>query len=191
MIESRFIMFFFIFIVICFIGIGAINLELKDRKYVSFLACLLSLMIIVGTCFFPFPYQDELLESMISGKEGLVNNFIPFRTILTMIKDTIMHDSYGIICYQFFGNIILFMPLGFSLCFYLEEKRKFLKMLGCVVLVTVLTETGQGVLNSLIQVNYRSVDVDDVMLNTFGGVLGFEFASFVVPVLRRIFGKKK
>ena len=159
MIESRFIMFFFIFIVICFIGIGAINLELKDRKYLSFLTCLLSLMIIVGACFFPFPYQDELLESMISGKEGLVNNFIPFRTILTMIKDTIMYDSYGIICYQFFGNIILFMPLGFSLCFYLEENRKFLKMLGCVVLVTVLTEMGQGVLNSLIQVNYRSLSL--------------------------------
>lgn len=191
MIEPRFIMFFFMFIIISFLVIGIISTDLKDKKYLSFLACMLSLMIIVGICFFPFPYQDELIESMISGKEGLSNNFIPFRTILLIFKDAVKYHSYGIICYQFFGNIVLFMPLGFSLFYYLKENRKFLRMLCCTLFITFFVEAEQGLFNFMLEVNYRSIDVDDVILNTIGGILGFCFAAFVVPTLKTLFDKQK
>lgn len=191
MIEPRFIAFFFIFIIISFITIGIINLDLKDKKFFSFLGCILSLMLIVGICFFPFPFQDELLESMISGNEGLSNNFVPFRTILSIFKDTIVYHAYSAICYQFFGNIILFMPLGFSLFYYLKENRKFLRMLCCIVLITLFVEAEQGLFNFMLQVNYRSVDIDDVILNTIGGIVGFCFATFVVPTLKTLLNKQK
>lgn len=187
MITSRFITFFFMFIMVSFITIGAINSNLKDKKFLSFLGCMLSLMAIVAICFFPFPYQDELLESMISGNEGLTNNFIPFRTIVSIFKDTIVYHAYNTLCYQFFGNIVLFMPLGFSLFYYLKEKRKFIRALCCIIFITFLVEAEQGLFNSMLQVNYRSVDIDDVMLNTLGGILGFCFALFVVPKLKNSF----
>jgi glycopeptide antibiotics resistance protein len=71
------------------------------------------------------------------------------------------------------------MPLGFSLFYYLKENRKFLKMLCCVIFTTVLVEMEQGFFNTILQVNYRSVDIDDVILNTLGGILGFYFAVYL------------
>ena len=191
MIESRFIAFFFCFIVISFTFIGIVNLDLKDKKFLSLFGCMLSLMLIVGICFFPFPFQDGLVETMITGNEGVANNFIPFNTIILLFEDTITYKAYGIMCYQFFGIIILFMPLGFSLFYYLKEKRKFLKMLCCVIFTTVLVEMEQGLFNTMMQVNYRSVDIDDVILNTLGGVLGFCFAAFIIPILKKIINKIK
>ena len=191
MIEVQFISFFLAFIVISFVVIGIINLDVKDRKFLSFFGCMISLMLIVGICFFPFPFQDELLEAIVAEKEGVSNNFIPFRTIFLIFKDIITNHSYSTLCYQFFGNIILFMPLGFSLFYYLKKEKKFLKMLCCIIFVTILVEVEQGIFNAMMQVNYRSVDIDDVMLNTLGGILGFCFASFIVPEITKLFHKSK
>jgi len=189
MIELQFILFFLAFIVISFIAIGIINLDVKDRKFLSLFGCMISLMLIVGICFFPFPFQDELLESMIAGNEGLSNNFIPFKTIFLIFKDVIIYHSYGSLCYQFFGNIVLFMPLGFSLFYYLKQEKKFLKMLCCITFVTILVEAEQGIFNAMMQINYRSVDIDDIMLNTLGGILGFCIALFIVPELKSFLKK--
>jgi hypothetical protein len=60
---------------------------------------MLSLMLIVGICFFPFPFQDELIETMIAVNEGVANNFIPFHTITVLFKDAIAYKRYGVICY--------------------------------------------------------------------------------------------
>lgn len=191
MIRSRFILFFFMFIVISFITIGMINSNIKEKKFLSAFCCMISLMLIVAVCFFPFPYQSELLESMISGNEGISNNFIPFSTILSIFKDTVTNHSYSTLCYQFFGNIVLFMPLGGSLFYYLKDNRKFLRMLCCIILITFFVEAEQGFFNAILQINYRSVDIDDIILNTLGGILGYCFVAFIVPKLKTIFEKLK
>ena len=58
-------------------------------------------------------------------------------------------------------------------------------------LVTVLVEVWQGAFNAMLQVNYRCVDIDDVMLNTIGGIFGFCVAYFGIPRLQTIFKKTK
>ena len=155
------------------------------------MGCLLSVMLIVCVCFFPFPYQDELLQTMITDGEGLGNNFIPFHTIISIFGETITYHTFGTLCYQFFGNILLFIPFGFSLCYYFKEGKKFFKVLCCIILVTVLVEVWQGAFNAMLQVNYRCVDIDDVMLNTIGGILGFCVAYFGIPWLQTIIKKTK
>lgn len=190
MITTRFIAFFLIFIIVCFITLGIINLDIKDKKFLSFVGCLLSLMFIISICFFPFPYQDELLESMISNNEGLSNNFIPFCTIISILKDTITYHSYIILCYQFFGNIILFIPLGFSSFYYFKNNKRFLRTVCFSLLISFFVEAEQGLFNSMLRVNYRSVDIDDIILNTMGGILGYSFAAIIVPKLKEIFIKQ-
>ena len=83
------------------------------------------------------------------------------------------------------------MPFGFSLCYYFKEGKKFFKVLCCIILVTVLVEVWQGAFNAMLQVNYRCVDIDDVMLNTIGGIFGFCVAYFGIPRLQTIFKKTK
>ena len=109
----------------------------------------------------------------VDGSFGLGNNFIPFHTIISIFGETVTYHTYGTLCYQFFGNILLFIPFGFSLCYYFKGGKKFFKVLCCIILVTVLVEVWQGAFNAMLQVNYRCVDIDDVMLNTIGGIFGF------------------
>lgn len=191
MITAQFILFFFAFLVICIFVMGALNRDLRDKRYLSTMGCLMSVMLIVCVCFFPFPYQDELLQTMITDGEGLGNNFIPFHTIISIFGEAITYHTYGTLCYQFFGNILLFIPFGFSLCYYFKEGKKFFKVLCCIILVTVLVEVWQGAFNAMLQVNYRCVDIDDVMLNTIGGIFGFCVAYFGIPRLQTIFKKTK
>lgn len=48
-----------------------------------------------------------------------------------------------------------------------------------------------GAFNAMLQVNYRCVDIDDVMLNTIGGIFGFCVAYFGIPWLQTIIKKTK
>ena len=180
MITAQFILFFFAFLIICMFVMGALNRDLRDKRYLSTMGCLLSVMLIVCVCFFPF-----------TDGEGLGNNFIPFHTIISIFGETITYYTFGTLCYQFFGNILLFIPFGFSLCYYFKEGKKFFKVLCCIILVTVLVEVWQGAFNAMLQVNYRCVDIDDVMLNTIGGILGFCVAYFGIPWLQTIIKKTK
>ncbi|SDB33314.1 VanZ family protein [Eubacterium oxidoreducens] len=191
MIGSQFIAVFFGFILVNFVFIGVLNSDFKNKQYLSLCGCIFSLMIIVCICFFPFPFQSELIESMIDGNEGLSNNFIPLKSIVFIVKDSIEFKVYGMIFYQIFGNILLFMPLGFSLFCYLKEKNKFFKILCCVLFTSVFVEVGQCFFNTMIEVNYRSVDIDDILLNTLGGILGFRFAYSIIPKFNHLLNKTK
>ena len=80
--------------------------------------------------------------------------------------------------------------LVFHFAIILKEAKSF-EVLCCIILVTVLVEVWQGAFNAMLQVNYRCVDIDDVMLNTIGGILGFCVAYFGIPWLQTIIKKTK
>lgn len=88
-----------------------------------------------------------------------VNNFIPFKEIF----------RYSIGSTKFmkniFGNILLFVPFGFFSSYYLRHK----KMITPVVLTLVVSLTIE-----IVQYNIgRVFDIDDIILNVVGGILGF------------------
>ena len=186
MITAQFMLFFFAYIFIGIFLIGIFNKELNKIKFWGLLGCIISLMLIIMICFFPFPIQQELLEEMKENNEGLGYNFVPFRSVLSIVKETVQYRSVGLLCYQVFGNIVLFMPFGLSLLYYLDGDKKFIKILALSFLISVLVEVEQGLLNSLIGINYRSVDIDDVILNTFGGTMGYVFGTNIIPVIKKL-----
>ena len=81
MITAQFILFFFAFLIICMFVMGALNRDLRDKRYLSTMGCLLSVMLIVCVCFFPFPYQDELLQTICC----LPNNFSLYPVISYLV----------------------------------------------------------------------------------------------------------
>jgi glycopeptide antibiotics resistance protein len=90
-------------------------------------------------------------------------NFVPFKTIASLLAG---RGNHLIAMVNLLGNILPFMPVGFlsPLAFPLATWRKAL-VLG------VLT----GLTCEVMEVVYRVgiFDVDDVILNAFGVVLGF------------------
>lgn len=100
------------------------------------------------------------------------NNFIPFREIFRYKLGSRLFFKNVI------GNILLFLPYGFFASFYLKEERPsiilLLTLIGSVVIETVQMSIG------------RVFDVDDILLNTIGGFLGFSLYSFFVFVSKKI-----
>lgn len=87
------------------------------------------------------------------------SNFVPFKEIF----------RYSIGSNKFIknvlGNIILFIPFGF-LSSYLLKNRK----LG---VITILTIIASGTIETVQYYIGRVFDIDDIILNLLGGIIGF------------------
>lgn len=104
-------------------------------------------------------------------------NLIPFHTIMNYIKATGTINT-SIVITNLVGNILAFMPLGFFLPLLF---RRFLKVWSTILVVFASTLTVE-----CLQFVYRvgSFDVDDLILNTVGGALGFIIFKMTSLVLK-------
>lgn len=87
------------------------------------------------------------------------HNFIPFREIL----------RYKIGSSRFYwnvlGNIMIFVPFGFFVSSYLNSQK-----MNKPLLITFITSLTIELVQMFIE---RSFDVDDILLNCTGGLIGF------------------
>lgn len=93
-------------------------------------------------------------------------NFIPLFTI-KLYLNTRLRAEYSF--ENLIGNIVLFIPLGILLPLLFKGTRSLWKILIISFLVSLAFEVIQ-----LITV-LGSFDVDDILLNTSGGVIGYLF----------------
>ncbi|MCY7844012.1 VanZ family protein [Bacillus haynesii] len=133
---------------------------------------------VIAMTLFPFPYQKELIEAMIKENLGINHNLIPFKTII----ETIKFDSAMFIM-QVGGNILLFIPLGFILSILFPIKKSTVVLIGFGISLTI--ELIQFVCGLFIGYNYRSFDVDDLILNTLGTIIGLLLYKLFYGVLKK------
>ena len=99
------------------------------------------------------------------------NNFIPFKEILRY------NITSRLFIKNVLGNLILFAPFGFFTSLYLKVEKMHLP-----VVLTLITSIAIEIVQMCIG---RVFDVDDIILNLIGGILGF----FIYDILRIIAGK--
>ena len=102
---------------------------------------------------------------MINGEYRRLN-LVPFKTISTYMT-LLSAGRQGVAVLNLVGNIILFMPMAVYLPYFFKFLRKFWKDMIAVLVLIILIEiveyvTGRG-----------SLDIDDVILNLIGGVIGY------------------
>jgi glycopeptide antibiotics resistance protein len=83
-----------------------------------------------------------------------------------------------------FYNVLLLMPLGFFLGFLFEVKRKR-SAIFLVFLTSLLIETVQWILSATGFIWGRTFNVDDLLLNTIGGLIGFVMYKIVQKIISR------
>ena len=71
------------------------------------------------------------------------------------------------------GNVAAFVPLGFLPPILWPRLRGIRATLAITVLASAAIEAGQFVLSAVAGYRYRSPDVDDVIVNAVGGILGY------------------
>lgn len=95
-------------------------------------------------------------------------NLVPFKTIVELLNNDL---SLYIIASNLLGNIILTLPIGIFIV-YQWKQIKFLHLLCIALAVPIVIETVQCILY-YIGYGSRSIDIDDVILNMTGILIGY------------------
>lgn len=101
------------------------------------------------------------LFELVTSRDVYINgtNLVPFRE---MFRYPVGSENFN---RQVIGNILLFMPFGFFATYYTKIK-KISSISFMSILVSLTIEVVQKYIG-------RSFDVDDIILNVVGGILGF------------------
>lgn len=148
-------------------------------RFIAYIMALFALAGIIIIAYFPFPVQQEEIALNIEQQLGQTNNFVPFRSILGYAKE-FCAGYESVLLFQCIGNIVLFLPYGFFVSIINWKRKKQKRTVFFICFFTSLSiELMQGMFNLLLGYCYRSVDVDDLILNIFGGMLGSVLADFI------------
>ena len=136
--------------------------DANESKYALWGGRVLFMIYVAGLCYFLFFAENY---GRIFGQEIYRYNLIPFREIERFWKyreELGIHSFYNLI-----GNMLLFAPAGFFIPILCEGKKGFLFTV-CITLQMSLTV-------EILQLVFRvgTFDVDDLILNTLGGIIGY------------------
>lgn len=147
----------------------------------------------------PLPESRDIIS--LYGANRTMYNLIPFQWIFDIARETsvsILHPSSYLhilkenAFQQVVFNIVLTIPLGIYLRYYFERKLKQVILIS--LLVSLFFELSQLTgLFFLYNAPYRLFDVDDLFLNTVGGLIGYAitpFVSFLLPKINSLNSKK-
>lgn len=104
-------------------------------------------------------------------------NFIPFKTIISFIKSSYKLNLEVVIT-NILGNIIAFIPMGFFLPIVFKKMNRF----KIVVYIILFSTSSIEIFQYLLGVG--TTDIDDIILNTLGGILGFILYRIGVKIIR-------
>lgn len=104
----------------------------------------------------------SLAEAIMRFRGNVGVNKIPFHTIRIYLKHA---SNVQYLWINVIGNIVMFIPWGFGLPLLWEKYQSAFKVAFMSLMLPILIEFFQLFVG-------RSVDVDDVILNFIGGVLG-------------------
>lgn len=126
------------------------------------------LLIVMKVIIFKYPLE-QLGEIAATWEKGVIlegldtANFTLFKTIRMYIDYSYMLNSFE----NLVGNVVVFIPFGFLLPYVWQWGRNFLVMLLNAFLFVLGIEVFQ------LFSAFGAFDVDDILLNCFGAVLGY------------------
>lgn len=138
-----------------------LSAELLALGYASWLAGLLFFPIVID----PVTRADLAREAAAPGSWV---NLVPLRTVAELLA----RDSSTQAVRQLGGNLLLFVVPGMALAVLSRGMRRFGTFLSAATAIALGIEALQCVMR-LACVGTRSVDIDDVVLNVAGLVLGW------------------
>ena len=136
--------------------------DAKMTNYALWVGRVLFMIYLAGLCYFLFFAENY---GRVTGLEKYRYNLVPFREIERFWKyrrELGIHSFHNLA-----GNILGFMPAGFFIPIMWKDKRGFF--------FTVCMTFQMSLHAEILQLIFRvgSFDVDDLLLNTFGGILGY------------------
>lgn len=159
---------------------------LSVKRSIALYAFIFYLQTIYLLAVLPLPASQDVVNDSRTITSFM--QLIPFHFISDIAKENIAWNVYAIATaqpiYQLIFNILMFVPLGIFLRNLFKLSFKKVILIG--FLVSLFLELTQlSGLYFIYPKPYRLFDVDDLMANTLGAILGFQLA----PILSILFPK--
>lgn len=107
-------------------------------------------------------------------------NLYPFKTIVDYFMNSGKY-SFHVLFINLAANIVTFIPLGFFVSLLFKRFNNIIIIVVSSIIITTVIETMQFVFNVGV------FDIDDIILNTSGCIIGFIFYK----IIKCILGKQK
>ena len=157
------------------------RIRVKVNKFREVCLGLFVVFMMALLCFVWHGYYGEPQTMLLRAKvrlhtmEGI--NLVPFRTIRDYYRVYGVHGNlFGI---NIYGNILMFVPWGFGLMLLWKKNRTIPRTVFFALALPLLIECVQLFIG-------RQVDVDDVLLNFTGALLGALLYCVLVLIFPKI-----
>lgn len=146
------------------------------KKYSRYIFILYFLVLIFVLIFkFPSPIFWKLIEHWKSGRKIYLEppHLVPFEIITYYVKSA--HSFSDWFFKNLMCNVVMFMPCGFLVPLFVRRNKWWQVLLFGAVLSLVI-ELAQWIIRIGI------FDIDDVILNSFGTIIGFGIYKLIYSV---------
>lgn len=150
-------------------------MKIKNKKTIKYIFKIIFLLYIVILTYFLF-FSERY--GRLSTNTEYRYNLVLFKELKRFInyREEIGFESFII---NIFGNVCAFVPFGFMLAIISENNRKLIS----VTLITFIFSLTVELLQLISKVGI--FDVDDLFLNTIGGILGYLIFKVVNSIRKR------
>jgi len=148
-------------------GIG-IKKRVPVRQQILPFVLFVYLLGVIAVTLFPIPITPAMLEQRHMNPGQQFYNLVPLSTVWFMIQQ---HNLNAIA--NLAGNVALFVPFGFLVPLVFTNLARASKIVPLGFAVTFLVESCQFLISYTMDIFFRSFDVDDMILNTLGVVVGY------------------
>ncbi|WP_244176928.1 VanZ family protein [Streptomyces albus] len=145
-------------------GSGASDSGDRRSGPTGFVRVLVMLVAFAGMVAFAVVLARLTLEPSVASEDLIHSNLRPGDSIRNYLEQPAFQDTVK----QIGGNILLGLPFGLLLPVLLPKTRGLIRVALTTAVVMVLVELAQGSL-----VRGRAFDIDDVILNTTGALIGY------------------
>lgn len=126
---------------------------------VAWLIAAAYLLVLIALAFWPFG------GGAVDGR----TNLEPLETIGRALRRGPASGQFRLLI----GNIVAFVPLGLLLPIVAPRARSLAAVFLAALALSAAIELGQLAVSLMIGFAYRSTDVDDIILNVLGAVIGY------------------
>ncbi|MEK8196104.1 VanZ family protein [Lysinibacillus sp. FSL M8-0134] len=195
--ESIFIAFFITIILSFVLFIPWLIYTYRKYGYLSMSKTIIMLSFIFyflsALCLVLLPFPSTRDTCSLQPTDTIHSNLRLFQFVEDILKDSgvvVTNPSTWLAItkqqafYQAFFNFLLLMPFGVYLRYFLKERRYWKRAFIISFLLTLFYEITQRTgIYGIFNCAYRLFDVDDLLLNSVGALLGF----FLAPIVWALF----
>lgn len=143
------------------------------RGQPAFVVCMRVLFVlyigwVIGATLFPLPIRAEVVRLEAAGR-GVTVGLTPCASI----RDVLANGTFFVQLWIIGGNILTLTPFGFLLPFMAPRLARWPRILLAGLCFSLAIELGQLAVSLVLGYSYRVTEVDDVILNVAGVLLGY------------------